>query len=487
VAALIGRGWTLVLLTVAMACTTPPPTVRPLSAEADSTALIETALSGAVGLSDADLADAAAEVHERSRASASRLDVAVVEGYHRSFSVSGTFAPGVRVVARSARGRSAGFLQIPGVVAGGIRPRVGEGVILGARTSAFDSPRFHSGPRKLSASGTGSLYDAAVGVGGAVEYGRHRAAMVGWRRDGREELWGAVERWQDRGGVGLAVGFERVPSGAGAQGALVYGGVRRDPAGVSFETAWYHHRLFAAVRTVIEAAGRWSVEMFDKAVPSGFSNPLISPDDLGRRRWGASAHHLGHLGAVRTRVSAHGVGESSASREKRRERVELALEGRTADDSRWEVSARYTGETAWVHSTSVARLEDETVADAQQRLKIRWTGPRGHGWRQRYTAALQTREPLGGVGFVVGVSVERPFTWGDAVFGVSSYAVASGQTAYVARPGVSGYETIGVVSNTGSDVSCRFRVEVGGVRAALYWGQPWGKPPRVYASASFSV
>ena len=89
---------------------------------------------------------------------------------------------------------------------------------------------------------------------------------------------------------------------------------------------------------------------------------------------------------------------------------------------------------------------------------------------------------------ITGAGMEIPFRWGDASIGMNSYALDVGQTGYIGRPGVEGYETVGVVSGTGSDVSGRVRFTVKGAgRLTFYCGQPWGKPVRIYLSAKLSI
>jgi hypothetical protein len=120
---------------------------------------------------------------------------------------------------------------------------------------------------------------------------------------------------------------------------------------------------------------------------------------------------------------------------------------------------------------------------------LTWDGGDKVGFRQAYRLQLLAGGGDDGATGVVG-SVGLGYSAGglEARFQVNNYSLAPGQMGYVTRPGVAGYETVSVVTGTGSDLSSRIRVAAAGRGVlSLYWGQPWHKESRWYVVAKITL
>ncbi len=71
---------------------------------------------------------------------------------------------------------------------------------------------------------------------------------------------------------------------------------------------------------------------------------------------------------------------------------------------------------------------------------------------------------------------------------VHAFSLPAGVLGYVSRPGVAGYETVSVVSGTGSDLSVRTRMRIGTrARLTVYAGMPRSGESRTYVALALEL
>ncbi len=402
---------------------------------------------------------------------------------------------------RSSSGFSNGYLEVRGngplkrIVVGGVRPRLGEGLLLGARYSLFSPPRMARPDGGLAVSPTASVWARQRGVAGTVTAGRNDVSLAGWREtDGEtvqaDVLWASVSRRYAAGIAGAAAGYRLAPkngaetAAGGPVDVVVFAGADTPSGMVSGELARFRGRVYGAARSTVRAGGDWNVELFNGPVPGGFSSSVICPADLGRQQWGSAVHRVKRYGGVYTRVSVYSNGQRSETKRKRRNRIELSGRG-----GEWEASVRLAEETTLTHSTQPVEHRCGPAVRRQGRFRLTWDGGEKIGLRQIYRLQLLTGPGGDGAMGVVG-SVGLGYSAGglEARFQVNNYSLAPGQMGYVTRPGVAGYETVSVVTGTGSDLSSRIRLAAAGRGGlSLYWGQPWRKEPRWYVGLKITL
>jgi hypothetical protein len=266
----------------------------------------------------------------------------------------------------------------------------------------------------------------------------------------------------------------------GGYDVVLFAGGDTPAAAVSGELARYRGAVFTAARTIVRADGDWNLELFNGPVPRGFSNTVIDPGDMGRRQWGGAIHRVKRYRHVYSRASFYTNGQRGESKLKRRRRIEFTGRGGV-----WDISYRFTEERTVTHSTKVIGYDPRLSYRRQSRYRVTLGGANKKGFHQLYRLIILTgggSGVLGSIGLGYGTDVF------DAKFQISNYALAPGQIGYVTRPGIAGYETVAVVTGTGSDLSSRIRVRTpGGGTLSLYWGQPWDKNSRLYASVKIAL
>lgn len=414
-----------------------------------------------------------------------------ITGYREVLKAEAGFRHRSRFGYRRSAGRSNGYVELLALgpleklVLGGIRPRLGHGLLLGARYSLCSLPRMSGLIDGLTVSPTSSVWNEQVGVAGTLGLGANKLSFAGWRETGQVDAvddvcWVSVTRRFAAGVLGVATGARRVGPVEGGVGtnrnpdAVLFAG--RDAPGVSIsgEVARYQGRVFAAARTTVRADGDWNLELLNGPVPSGFSNTVIAPADLGRHQWGGAIHRIKRYRRVYTRASLYANGQRSESKLKKRRRVELTGRG-----NQWEISFRFAEEMTLTHSTKVVEHRSRPLWWRQSRFRVTWSNAAGEGFHQLYRVLLLSDKETGVVG-CIGLGYDVGFF--DARFQVNNYSLAPGQVGYVTRPGIAGYETVSMVTGTGSDLSSRICFDISGRGIlSLYWGQPWGKAARWYA------
>jgi hypothetical protein len=459
----------------------------------------ETAAIEAVEITDA--------VPNRPRAHQSRgkpfVRVEALTGYRMSLRADGGWRGpkrSARIGFRRYQGRRGEFAEIRDMgplkqlVVGGLRPRLGEGVLLGARYSPF-APTSGSPVRAgLSATPTSTVWDPKRGAASQVALGAFSLSLAGWREGSADEMgenvyWASVSRPIESWLVGLAAG-RRAPGGGytitTGLDTSIFAGWSLPDATIAGEVARFRGRVYASLRAVFHAEATWKVEVYNGPVPSGFSNSAVAPGDVARQRWGGALHRMGRIGATRVRLSAYANVRRTVSGLTRRRRLETAASGRTGSLGRWEASVRLSQDAETAHSREVLNYNAETSRQRRARLRLGWNASGPGLVRQRYRVSLQL-DDNDGFGALATIRWSFVGRWVDADFSVNNYSLSPGQLGYAVRPGIAGYEIVSAVSRTGSDLSARLRIRWRGLRLCAYWGQPWQRPPRQYASVGVSL
>lgn len=482
---------------------------------ADSLEIIEDLLADAgpgadvaaaieAGKTAGEIADA---VRNRPRAHQARgrpfVRVEGLTGYRVSVRADGGWRGpkrSARIGFRRYQGRRGEFAEIRGLgplkrlVVGGLRPRLGEGVLLGARYSPFVPTRGSPVREGLSATPTSTVWDPKRGVVAEVALGAFSLSLAGWREGEADEMgenvyWASVSRPIDSWLVGLAAG-RRAPDGnytnAAGLDASIFAGWSIPDATIAGEVARFRGRVYAALRAVFHAEATWKVEVYNGPVPSGFSNSTVAPGDVARQRWGGALHRTGRIGGTSVRLSAYANVRRTAFGLTRRRRLETTVRGRTGALGRWEATVRLSQDAETAHSREVLDYAPEASRQRRARLRLGWDASGPGLVRQRYRVSLHL-DGNDGFGAVTTIGWSFVGRWVDADFSANNYSMAPGQLGYVVRPGIAGYEIVSAVSRTGSDLSARFRIRWRGLRLCFYWGQPWQRPPRHYASVGLSL
>jgi hypothetical protein len=489
---------------------------------ADSLEIIEDLLAGAgpgadvaaaieageiAGEISAEIADA---VPSRRRADQARpaggrpfVRVEGLTGYRMSVRGDG----GWRGPERSARigfrrysGRRGEFAEIRGVgplkrlVVGGLRPRLGEGVLLGARYSPFTPTSGAPVREGLSATPTSTVWDPKRGAVAEVALGAFSLSLAGWLEGDADEMgekvyWASVSRSIDSWLVGLAAG-RRAPDGGYTTttglDTSIFAGCSLPDATIAGEVTRFRGRVYAALRAVFHAEATWKVEAYNGPVPSGFSNSAVAPGDVARQRWGGALHRMGRIGNTSVRLSVYANVRRTALSLTRRRRLETTASGRTGSLGRWEASVRLSQDAETAHSREVLDYNSEASRQRRARVRLGWNATGPGLVRQRYRVSLHL-DGNDGFGALTTIGWSFVGRWADADFSVNNYSISPGQLGYAVRPGIAGYEIVSAVSHTGSDLSARFRIRWRGLRLCVYWGQPWQRPPRHYASVGLSL
>lgn len=417
----------------------------------------------------------------------------LVTGYRKQALVSAGLGRTLRTSVRTSEERFGGFVEVvrigavERVVVGGVSLSAGEGLLLGNRGLAFRAPRFGRGLTSIVLRPSTAWWDRARGAGVHGRWWGGEAALAHWREPEAQTTWLVGER----GGVGVAAGRHQdtsSPEAPASTMALVFAR-RVFPSGVvAAEVASAGGHLFTVVRTANTASDRWSAEVYNGPVPSGFSRAVVEPSDVGRSIRGGSAHYLLRRAPWTTRVSVFAHTQRVTHGLRRRHRVELVGRQEFGGGS-WEASLRHTGEQLQGAPTDVLDTDLSLEPGRRSRLRLRWQSPpsalvghRVEGWVTHASGERERRE----TGVSLRVSLRHRFARADIQ--ASNYSLASGQTSFAIRPGVGGFETVTPVSGGGSDVSCRGSLHLGS-RASLaaYLGIPWRKPLRAYISMRLSV
>jgi hypothetical protein len=420
----------------------------------------------------------------------------VLEGYREAGRAEVGWRRGrslVRVGVRRVGDRRGGFVELRGVgvvkrlAVGGLRPRLAEGVLLGVRYSPF-VPTRSSPPRPgLSVTPTATVWNPDVGIAAEMAVGRFSVSLAGWREggtgsEGETVYWTSLSR---RSGSWLAGAAGGKRAGVGGVDGSIFAGWDTDRATAAAEVARFRGRVYAALRTVLRADGTWRLEAYNGPVPGGFSDATVGPDDVRRQQWGGAIHRTGSVRGVHATVSAYANVRRTSGSLKRRRRYETTARGRAAAGGRWEVSLRLCEDSESVRARETVDYEPESSHRRQWRVRAGWRSSGRVPFQQRYGIAAHADD--GGVGVVTTIGWSYVGRRWEAGFAVNDYSIAQGQTGYVVRPGIAGYEVVSAVTRAGSDLSAYLAARWAGLRLRLYGGQPWRKPPRWYAELALSL
>ena len=429
------------------------------------------------------------------------VDLDLMEGYHRVHRASMGWRGRLRVTARRYGDRLGGYAAAEGLgplrqlVLGGLRPRLGENTILGVRYSPFDPPGKLRDPDYLGLDVTPAtaVWDPVMGIYSRWCFGRQEIGIAGWQSgvDGTpaaRACWASVCRHTGSGEIGAAGGARQDGDSLRWElgGVSVYGGRRFGAGAVSAEVAAVGDEVFFTVRGRVAADPEWRVEIYEGAVPRGLTTSEIHPEDAGRRQWGAAMHRSGRVRGLATRVSlytsARRYGETSRSRN----RVETVARGRTSGGT-WELSMRYSDEIE-VSAAAKGALAGGAVYTPRREGQVRAS------WESRGEALLRQSYRLtvsrgGGPGAVGSMGWAINIWHAEVRLQCTGYSLPSGRTGHVARPGLQGgYETLYLVSGSGTDLCIRMRLMgLGGLRLAAYAGRPRRGQLRWYVSFGGSI
>jgi hypothetical protein len=397
--------------------------------------------------------------------------------------------PTVALSVRRDGARSGGYAEVRGagpitrLVAGGIRPRFGEGMALGVRYLPFASPR----PARVDAGvvPTSSIWGHKTGAAATLDLGRHEATVAGWRDPG-----GSFCTWSwwlcrtASATLGLAAGTH---GGARAADAALFAERRLGGVTLAGEVSMIDTRAFAAAHAVVEAAGRWNVTLFDAPSPGGFAAGVADGGEELRRQSGGALHHTSVWRGLSTRLTLYGGTRRIGASVLRRRRVDASLGGRPGGPGksalgRWTVAVRLSeqSEAEPPDQAIDARCGGERHREGQ--LRCTWSGGGASLFRQRFRISARLDEHreatvMGTVGWTL------IFRGCEASCEVNNYEVGRGATGYIVQAGVPGPEAVSAVSRSGTDISARLRLGAGVLRLVLYWDKRWGKPPRWYLGA----
>jgi hypothetical protein len=503
----VNGGSTALTLAALILILGPPAAVRAsaeqgsAAAAADSIDVLEEILSRGDAADEEEAVAVAAALNEefapqgvwlwRNRAF---LRVEETAGYRNSRRAEGGWRDGTRlcrVSFRQDRDRYGGCVEAGGwgpldrLVAGGIRPRFGEGLLLGTRYSPFAPPQTR-GPGVGAVAPTSSIWGRKFGAALSLRARGYGASAVAWREDDMSEVyWTWISVGTRAGTLGIAAGTRRLSGGIGGVDVSV-AGTRDSSVGLfAGEAAVFRRRVFAAIRATVRAGGNWTFELFNSPAPRGYSGGVVSPGDETRVRGGGALHRAGQTAGLDTRVSLYANARRTPSEVVERRRLDASVRGRTGTRGRWNASLRLVDERESEYSQETIDYLPVVTRRRQAHLRAGWTGGDG-ALRHRYrlTARFDDPRAVGVVG-VVGLGVV--FGGQEAGFQVSNYSMASGQTGYVVPSGAGSPLMMSTVTRTGSSVSARIRLRWRGLRVAWYWSQPWQRPPRAYLSASLSL
>jgi hypothetical protein len=377
--------------------------------------------------------------------------------------------------------RPGGWLER--VTVGGLRFGAGEGLVLGATQSRFGGARPARGG--LSVDPSLSVSRPREGVAVALRFGSVRLASAVWDgRDGSSGRWVTIERVGGAGGVAASGGMLVDADGSGRVAASVSGGRDVDGVRVSGEVARLGASVLALVRTTVDAGGEWTVEVFDGAAAAGGG---VADVDGERRERGAAFHREVTRSAWRSTSSLWVVARRGPGGGRIRRRAGVRAVYTSSAKLRCDLSARVDLDEE--NEVPTARLSDRVEKERARhaRLRARLDVPAGSSMTLRYHAQALL-DPASRPGYVAGLDLCWAGHRGEVRASVSNFALWSGSTATVARPGIAGYEAVTPVSRRGSDVSARATLRLaGGAALSVYAGVPWEREVRALVSVSWAL
>ena len=471
--------------------------------ETDSLDIVEQIVAGGY----ADETEAAAVAAELRRSAAAdgffrsgsppRLRLERTVGYRENFRLDGSVRwAGITggFAARRDRGRLGGCYRVgmPGiglvVRAGGLRPRLGENLLLGAGYSPFRSVRRSRDPG-LTVTPTSSVWNRTTGVLVSLERNGSGVSTVTWRdRYGRESGWLSVKRRTGRMSAGAAVGGARGDKSKPPvfAGGSLFVASTFDRAGLSAELAVSDRRIYAAMRFAVESDGLWQVELYRSPQPSTGAEGVVLPGAGENYRCGGAMQRTGLLWGLDTRVSLYGASLRTPDQSVVRKRLDLSVGGGTGAGGSWYAALRLSDDLLLEYPPDTIDPAPERSRDREAVFRTGWSGGGSSVFRQRYRLTVKAEKGGGlGVVSVIGWNV----VWGglEAGFQASDYSMSTGQTGFVLRPGFSGGEEVSAVTQSGSDLSGRIRFNMNRFRMRVSWSRPWRAESRLYATAGFSL
>jgi hypothetical protein len=473
------------------------------TAETDSLDIVEQILAGGY----ADESEAAAIATELRRSAGAdgfsgsgsppRFRLERTVGYRETFRLDGSGRwAGVsgNIGMRSDRGRFGGCVRLgirgKGLVvrAGGLRPRLGENLLLGAGYSPFRSVRRGRDPG-LAVTPTSSVWNRTTGALISLERHGSRVSTATWRDGkGRESGWLSVCRRSGRLTAGGAAGGtrrDRLSSPVFAGGSLFVASTFRR-AGLSAEVAVADRRVYAAMRFAVESEGLWQVELYKSPRPSTGAEGVVLPGYGDNYRCGGVMQRTGALRGLETRVSLCSVAQRTPDESLSQKRLDMSVGGGTGDGGRWNAALRLSDDLQLEYPPDTIEHKPVESRDREAVLRTGWSGGGFSVFRQRYRLSVKV-ERGGGLGVVSVIGWNVVYGGLDAGFQATNYSMSFGQTGFVLRPGFSGGDAVTAVTQSGSDLSARIRLNLNRLCMRFSWSRPWRAENRWYITVGFAT
>lgn len=409
--------------------------------------------------------DAEADTDDVTRPSAVFLDG--VLGERRTVSARASLdalAARVRAVDENASGAVEwnGRGTLRHVVAGVVRPTVGEGALLADRRDDAQlraRPSATVGGLRLAPSTL--VWGTAIGGGVSMAVLPILVSVGGWRL--REDpsaraAWGSVE-WSGRDAtVGASAGASRTRIAGGDEfAASVFAGRRVDAGWVSAEAGSARGNVRALARAVLGDRHQW------RAVVAAGQTPresILTPTS----RWGAAIERHDAWPVVASRTTLLTSARRLAGSDERRRRVEWIGSWRVDARVTVELAGRFTRdeESAARPSPFVVPVSLAHDDDLRARLSLRTRDVLSPSLvvENQYRVEM-IEDHRDGVGLVA-VWAGR-VRWGhlDARLRASAQALRSGQVAYVSNAGLAGTGAFTAASTSGAGLVASLRVVLG--------------------------
>jgi hypothetical protein len=452
--ALVRRCTWLALLCAGCASTPPAPT-----SHGDAEASAPDVLWGdeyAGVIEDTDLEDA----YETNRTSAS-FDVLAepANEWLRSLAASARYSRAAARYRQGSTGRT-GAVELfdmgplRHVVAGAIRPTIGEGALV-ADARELGSPTVRATPSAsmMRVASSSSLWGSVLGAGAEVDVGAARLAAAAWRPhddDSTMTAWSACEWRVSRTRVGLAYGqTTRRPSGAVS--VLVAHAFRS--SFVALELIPTKPRACAA-RVV--AGNTWRAAFALGAAAA--SDVPIGAQQRERRL--AVIERRDSWRGLTSRVTASSLARRSGEKGERRRRMDWTLRARVDEGARVEGGVRFT-ETEI--SVAPSPLDFETGDYTTE-----WRGRVALVVREQPTSAMEVEHMFRIDAIREGASTGLSATWRgslrrawwDIRAQASAWGLGPGQLGYLGRGGLPGSGAFTTVSRSGTDLTIAVRADV---------------------------
>ncbi len=433
-------------------------------------------------LLDTDTADADLRAARRSFSA----DAAFGESA-RTTRASGALGIAAARYRESAAGQ-AGALEVSsrrlGLVAGAVRPSLGEGALLfDARDASNVVARGARSTDGLRIAPSSSTWGSALGAGVRCSFDRTRAALALWRsRESADDASAfASVGFGGRRTVAHAT-YGRSRAGASAVSLCV--GRAYEPLFLAGETAMAPDGLRFVVRAVGGENGSWRA-----LLATGASAPAADPSPAtGVARWGGALERRDTHGGAGSRLVLSSRTRRTDPGGDRRQRAEwygsVDLTG-----ARLEVGVRATRETSW-RAPDLMEIVSPPGPDEELRVRCELRAGevladgvvRGEqSWRVELIASRGSR-----CGRVIAWTGRGRWRWVDARLSVSAFDLPSGRLAYAGRAALPGAPAFITLARSGIDLSASARLRAGPLAGGLQGVRTAAGEGRVVLQAGLS-